>query len=140
MCRWLAYSGGNTLLENVLIKPEENLIEQSFNARRMTRPTNGDGFGIGWYDAQETPGTYHSIRPAWNDFNVRELAAHISSPMFLAHVRATSLATVQETNCHPFKFGKWLFVHNGLIADAGKLRRDMLMEVAPEYIEKILGT
>ena len=140
MCRWLAYSGGRTRLENVLIKPLDNLIDQSLSARRATTPTNGDGFGVGWYDEQDTPGMFHSIRPAWNDANLRELAAHVSSGLFMAHVRATSLATVQETNCHPFRYGKWLFVHNGQIADAGKLRREMLMEVAPEYFENILGT
>ena len=140
MCRWLAYSGGRTLLENVLIKPEENLIDQSLKAKFGSMTTNGDGFGIGWYDSRDTPGVFHSIKPAWNDSNLREIAAHVSSPLFLAHVRATSLATVQETNCHPFRYGKWLFVHNGLIADAQRLRRDMLMEVAPEYFDNILGT
>lgn len=140
MCRWLAYSGGKTLLENVLIKPEDNMIDQSLSARRATTPTNGDGFGVGWYDDKGTPGMFHSIRPAWNDANLRELGAHVESPLFLAHVRASSLATVQETNCHPFRWGKWLFVHNGQIEDAGRLRRDMLLEVAPEYFGNIMGT
>jgi predicted glutamine amidotransferase len=140
MCRWLAYSGGKTLLENVLIKPVDNLIDQSLSARLGTMHTNGDGYGIGWYGELEIPGMFHSIRPAWNDSNLRELASHIESTMFLAHVRATSLATVQETNCHPFRWGKWLFVHNGQINEAGRLRRDMLMEVAPQYFENIKGT
>lgn len=140
MCRWLAYSGGKTYLENVLIKPSENLIDQSLSARRATTPTNGDGFGVGWYGDRELPGLFHSIRPAWNDNNLRELASHIESPLFLAHVRASSLATVQETNCHPFRWKNWLFVHNGQIAEAGRLRRDMMTEVAPEYFNNIMGT
>jgi glutamine amidotransferase len=127
-------------LENVLLKPADNLIDQSLSARRATTPTNGDGFGVGWYDENGKPGFFHSIRPAWNDSNLRELSAHVSSGLFLAHVRASSLATVQETNCHPFRYGKWLFVHNGEIEDAGALRREMLMEVAPEYFGNILGT
>ena len=140
MCRWLAYSGGKTLLENVLIKPKDNLIDQSLSARFGTMTTNGDGFGIGWYGDNGTPGMFHSIRPAWNDTNLREIASHIESPLFLAHVRASSLAAIQETNCHPFRWGKWLFVHNGMVAEAGKLRRDMLFGVAPEYFGNILGT
>ena len=32
------------------------------------------------------------------------------------------------------------FVHNGQIKDAGKLRREMLMGVAPDYFGNILGT
>jgi len=140
MCRWLAYSGGKTHIENVLIKPEDNLIDQSLSARRASTPTNGDGFGVGWYGDRDQPGLFHSIRPAWNDTNLRELAAHIESPMFLAHVRASSLAAVQETNCHPFRWKNWLFVHNGQIEKADRLRRDMLAEVSPEYFNNIFGT
>jgi len=46
--------------------------------------------------------------------NLRDLSAEIG-PLFLAHVRATSLATAQETNCHPFRYKNWLFAHNGEI-------------------------
>src|SRR5437868_12746604 len=58
------------------------------------------------------PGVYHSVLPAWGDANLRHLAGHISSPLFLSHVRATSGTPIQETNCHPFSHGRWLFVHN----------------------------
>ena len=34
---------------------------------------NGDGFGVGWYGAFETPGLFRSTEPAWNDLNLREL-------------------------------------------------------------------
>jgi glutamine amidotransferase len=103
-------------------------------------PTNGDGFGVGWYAEAPYPGIYRSIRPAWNDFNLHDLAAHIRSPLFLAHVRATSQATVQETNCHPFRYKNWLFVHNGEIFEVETLRRDLLMAVAPGLFPYVLGT
>jgi glutamine amidotransferase len=50
MCRWLAYTGSALLLEDLIIKPKDNLIHQSLHARAPRTPTNGDGFGIGWYD------------------------------------------------------------------------------------------
>jgi glutamine amidotransferase len=55
-------------------------------------------------------------------------------------VRATSLATVQETNCHPFRYGDWLFVHNGEIFEMEKLRRDLLLAVDPRFFNNIMGT
>jgi glutamine amidotransferase len=140
MCRWLAYSGSPIFLEDLLFKAKHSLIDQSMLSRSAETPTNGDGFGIGWYSARKTPGLFRSIRPAWNDFNLRDLAAHIESPLFLAHVRATSLATVQETNCHPFRHGHWLFVHNGEIQEIEGFRRDLMMAVAPELFNEILGT
>jgi glutamine amidotransferase len=58
----------------------------------------------------------------------------------MAHVRATSLATVQETNCHPFRYKNWLFVHNGQIARFELLRQELMAKVAPQYFENILGS
>lgn len=140
MCRWLAYRGAPVLMENLIIKPKDNLIQQSLHARAPRTPTNGDGFGMGWYDDRPYPGLFKSIRPAWNDMNLLDLAAHIESPLFMAHVRATSMATIQETNCHPYRYKNWLFVHNGQIADFGKVRQKLLAMVAPEYFGNILGS
>jgi predicted glutamine amidotransferase len=36
--------------------------------------------------------------------------------MLFAHVRASSGTLVQRSNCHPFRHGNWLFMHNGSIA------------------------
>ncbi len=124
MCRWLAYSGAPIFLDEVLFKTDHSLIDQSLRAFDKTTTTNGDGFGIGWYGVRDVPGVYKDIRPAWNDTNLQALAAQIESPMFLAHVRATTGSPVQRSNCHPFNYRKWLFVHNGLIGEYEELRRD----------------
>ena len=50
------------------------------------------------------------------------------------------MATVQETNCHPFRHGRWLFVHNGEIEDFAPFRRDLYMAVAPHLFNHIQGT
>jgi predicted glutamine amidotransferase len=65
-----------------------SLIDQSPHSRLGAETTNGDGFGVGWYDAAPVPGVFRSIEPAWNDANLRELAGHVSSPLFFAHIRA----------------------------------------------------
>lgn len=140
MCRWMAYSGAPILLEHLLFSAQNNLIDQSMASRSAETPTNGDGFGVGWYGGRPRPGLFRSIRPAWNDFNLRDLAAQVESHLFLAHVRATSLATVQETNCHPFRYDQWLFVHNGEIFEVEKMRRELMMAVGPEYFNNISGT
>ncbi|MDH4037149.1 MAG: class II glutamine amidotransferase [Candidatus Krumholzibacteria bacterium] len=140
MCRWMAYQGGSILLEELLFNAQSNLIDQSMSSRSAETPTNGDGFGVGWYGSRERPGLFRSIRPAWNDFNLRDLAGQIHAHLFLAHVRATSLATIQETNCHPFRYGNWLFVHNGEIFEVEKVRRDLMMAVDERYFNNIAGT
>ena len=140
MCRWLAYSGAPIALEELIFKTEHSLINQSLSARRSRTPTNGDGFGVGWYGKHPQPGLYRDIRPAWNDENFRDLAAHIVSPMFMAHVRAATGSSVQRANCHPFRYGRWLFVHNGIIEGFRTIKRDLSMAVAPELYPEIRGT
>lgn len=140
MCRWLAYTGDPILMSELIIKPKDNLIHQSLHARLPRMPTNGDGYGLGWYDNQPYPGLFRSIRPAWNDTNLNDLASHIDSHLFMSHVRASSLAPVQETNCHPFRYETWLFMHNGQIAQFELLRQRLMAKIAPEYFNDLLGT
>jgi predicted glutamine amidotransferase len=140
MCRWLAYSGSPVLLEELLYGPKNSLIVQSLHSQMGAEETNGDGFGVGWYGAQETPGVFHSMEPAWNDRNLRELAGHISSGVVFAHIRASTGSPVQHTNCHPFRHGRWLWMHNGMIADFHLTKRDLVLAVDPTLYGEIEGT
>ena len=140
MCRWMAWTGQPVLLEELLFKTQHGLIDQSLHSRLGAETTNGDGFGVGWYGAGEGPAVYHSIAPAWGDANLRELAAHVEAPIFLAHVRATSGTAIQQTNCHPFRHGRWLFVHNGVVAGFHQMRRDLVLAVDPALFADIQGS
>jgi glutamine amidotransferase len=140
MCRWLAYSGAPVYLEELLLKPEHSLIDQSLSADQSETTTNGDGFGVGWFGSREHPGVYRDIQPAWNDLNLRDLAEQIQSHLFLAHVRAATGTAVQQTNCHPFRFENWVFVHNGSIAEFARIKRQLSLAIAPELYPEILGT
>ena len=139
MCRWLAYSGSPLLLQDALYAPAHSLIDQSLHSRLGAETTNGDGFGVGWYGAGPVPALFRSTEPAWNDANLRELSAHVTSPLFFAHIRASSGTAVQQTNCHPFRHGRWLFMHNGLINDFHAVKRDLLLDVDPSQFTSIEG-
>lgn len=140
MCRWLAYFGNEIRPEALLYDTKHSLVEQSRQGRLAGNLPNADGFGLGWYGDRELPGLYRSVAPAWGDRNLRELAGQIRSPLFLAHVRAATGTPIEQTNCHPFRHGRWLFVHNGFIADYARVRRDLLLEVDPGYFVGIEGT
>jgi predicted glutamine amidotransferase len=140
MCRWMAWSGQPVIVEELLFQPVHGLIDQSLHSRMGVETTNGDGFGLGWYGPGAGPGMYKSVAPAWGDANLRELAAQIESHMFIAHVRATTGTAIQETNCHPFRHGRWLFVHNGVIAGFHEMRRELMLEVRPDLFPDIQGS
>src|SRR5436305_213110 len=140
MCRWLAaYTEVPILLERALYAPAHSLIDQSLHSKLGAEATNGDGFGVGWYDDQPSPGVFRSIEPAWNDQNLRELAAHVRSGMFFAHIRAAIGSAVQQTNCHPFRHGRWLFMHNGFIDGFAKIKRDLALAVDESLFADIEG-
>ena len=140
VCRWVAYLGSPIAPKELLHDPERSLIEQSRrHAPNMALP-NGDGTGLGWYDRRDEPALFRSIVPAWGDENLLELAAEIRSPLFLAHVRAGTGTPVQQTNCHPFRYRNWLFVHNGYVADYEVLRRELLLAVRPDLFTNIGGS
>jgi len=142
MCRWIAYRGENIPLERYVTEPAHSLVVQSLKAKESVGSTNGDGFGLGWYrDGNDgTPARYRSVTPAWSDANLRDLASHIESPLFLAHIRATTGTPVQQTNCHPFRHGRWLFVHNGVINGFQAMRRELLYAVESSLFDGIAGS
>ena len=139
MCRWLAYTGSPILLTDVLYTPVHSLIDQSLHSTLGAETTNGDGFGIGWYDAAAVPGIFRSIEPAWNDQNLRELTGHVSSPLFFAHIRAAIGSAVQQTNCHPFRHGRWLWMHNGFIDGFATIKRDLVLAIDESLFPEIKG-
>lgn len=139
MCRWLAYTGAPVLLQEALYSRANSFIDQSMHARLGAEPTNGDGFGVGWYDEAPEPGVFRSVEPAWNDRNLRELAGHVRSGHFFAHVRAAIGSAVQQTNCHPFRHGRWLWMHNGFVADFAKIKRELALAIEPSLYAEISG-
>jgi glutamine amidotransferase len=136
----MAWLGQSVLVEELLFKTQHGIVDQSLHARMGAEPTNGDGFGLGWYGEGEGPGVYHSVSPAWSDWNLRELAAHIESPVFFAHLRAAIGSPVQQSNCHPFRHGRWLFMHNGYIGGFHDVRRDLMLAIEPSLFSAVGGS
>ncbi|CAG4888805.1 class II glutamine amidotransferase [Paraburkholderia saeva] len=141
MCRWLAYTGNPIQLETVLFRAEHSLIDQSLHSRMGHTTTNGDGFGVGWYGTPtDIPFRYRCVQPAWSDRNLREAARAVRAPLFVAHIRAATDTPAQETNCHPFRYGRWLFMHNGLIRNYPSVRRDLMMAIDPDLFASVEGS
>ena len=141
MCRFIAYLGQPLLVERVLVKPVNSLINQSFHALETSMPVNGDGFGLGWYnkDIRPEPGRYVSIQPAWNDQNLIDAASMLKSTCFLAHVRHATEGSVSTENCHPFHFNEFLMMQNGGIHEFSKIKRSVSRLMDDEAYDWIRG-
>jgi predicted glutamine amidotransferase len=143
MCRFVLYRGEEITLKSLVTEPANSLIHQSFQSREREEPLNGDGFGIAWYvpDMTNEPALFHSLRPAWNNDNLRHLARVTRSPAILAHVRAaTPGMPVTVVNCHPFCWGPFAFMHNGHVGGFRKIRRRLLGRLSDEVFDLIGGS
>jgi glutamine amidotransferase len=123
MCRLVAYLGEPIFLDALVCAPQHSLLRQSLRAEEAKTVTNGDGFGIGWYGERPEPCVYREVMPAWSDENLLALCASIKSPLFFAHVRAATGGGIARQNCHPFRHGPWMFMHNGQIGGFAQVRR-----------------
>ena len=125
MCRWIAYLGEPATPDRFLSETEYCLVAQSQAARKSVATVNGDGFGLGWYERETTPGVFRDVLPMWGDENLRSIAQQIRPSTFMAHVRAATDTATIRLNCHPFTYAQFLFMHNGQIGGYPRVRRQL---------------
>ena len=88
--------------------------------------------------ADPTPCVFTSVTPAWNNENLGRLARKIASPLVFAHVRAAMPGmAVNEQNCHPFAHGRYLWMHNGVVAGFGAIRRRLVAALSDEAYDAV---
>ncbi len=143
MCRFLGYVGSEILLADLISRPANSLIRQSYKSKERSEPLNGDGFGVGWYSPAGSSDAcvFTSITPAWNNRNLLNLAEHTQSGCFFAHVRAAPPGSaVSEANCHPFRHGRFMWMHNGTIEGFSLIKRRLRRSLPDAIYHAVEGT
>ncbi|HEV2802950.1 MAG TPA: class II glutamine amidotransferase [Pyrinomonadaceae bacterium] len=144
MCRFLAYAGAPLLLADLLYRPVNSLIMQSYKARERAEPLNGDGFGVGWYVpdiSDPTPCVQRTVMPAWSNRNLQNLAVKVRASCLFAHVRAASPGmAVMESNVHPFSYDRFMWMHNGAVAGFARIKRTLRESLKDEFYNMVMGT
>ena len=141
MCRFVAYLGQPIALSELLFEPNNSLVHQSLDPQESVLHVNGDGFGVGWYNLELSvePGLFKSMAPAWSDLNLRYMAAKIYSHSFLGHIRAASAGGTGFSNCHPFHYERFLFMHNGNIGGFQKIKRHIRHKLSDPVYDWVKG-
>jgi glutamine amidotransferase len=141
MCRFVAYLGRPIIVDELLLKPPNSLVHQSYGAEEMSQTLNGDGFGLGWYvhDISQRPGLFRSISPAWNNNNLLYNAPLIQTDCMFAHIRAASEGAISEANSHPFHYEQFLMMHNGSVPHFSKIKRRLLSLLSDELFLWVKG-
>jgi len=142
MCRFAAYLGPELLLERFLLQPPHSLVKQSWQPREMRNAVlNADGFGVGWYNADQAPAAYRNTLPIWADPNLAALGRSLARPLWLAYVRsATDGFSTGFANTQPFLDDELIFLHNGFVAGFPDSARPRIRRwLHPEFEASVHG-
>jgi len=123
--RHLAYVGEPVTLQRLLLDPVRSLGTEQWSTRtQLHGVVNADGFGVGWYAlGRAEPVRYRRAQPIWTDASFASLAPTVASTCVLAAVRSETTAFAQdESVVAPFAQGRWLFSHDGRVADWHRAR------------------
>lgn len=142
MCRYAAYLGPPLLLSELIYKPTNSLVHQATDAMLSPTRVNADGFGVGWYapEISAEPAVFKDVTPVWNNYNLGDIAGKIRSSGVVVHIRsARSFDPVTRENCHPFRRGRLLWMHNGDIPGRVRLARQVNLLADDAQLGKIRG-
>lgn len=148
MCRVLAYIGPEIPLENLLLKPENSLVNQALDPEgHPDLQLAGWGFGA-WSDhllKPEAPLLYRRPMAAFYDDNAEGIIPSLQASTMLAHVRASAYdasVVLADENCHPFSYEgtPWIVAQNGDLPGWKQLQRELLAHCKDEYLTQMVGS
>jgi glutamine amidotransferase len=149
MCRILSYLGDPVVIEELLYKPDNSFITQSYNPKYMSHLLNLAGFGLLAWDIRSheanLPFVYRTVQLPFYDENLRNLSKKITPHCLLAHLRGVSYTekqVVSMKNVHPFLFEGTdiALAHNGALISFDIMKYDLLEYIKSEYKPQIRGT
>ncbi len=147
MCRVLAYIGPEIPVANLLLKPENSLINQTLDPERHPQlQLAGWGFGA-WSEhllEPDAPLLYHRPTAAFYDDNVEGIIPSLQASTLLAHVRAADYnadCVLADENCHPFSYRgtPWIVAQNGDLPSWQLLQRELLRHCEDDYLKQMRG-
>jgi predicted glutamine amidotransferase len=130
MCRLLGYCSSREASVEDLIGPD------GLSEFTGLCALHGDGWGMAWYEGAEPVVRKSPIR-ADSEPEYDKLAREPLADLGLVHLRwATPGLGVNERNSHPFRYGQYVFAHNGAIHPQARLP-----EMLPaEWERQLVGT
>lgn len=120
------------LLGIIANKPVD--LEFSLGRFKDRASWNPDGWGIGWYENNESKIFKESIAATAEGSKLPVVSKDVRSMIIIAHVRKGTGAVPSERNSHPFKYKDWLFAHNGSVN-----REYLFLLLIDEYKNSLKG-
>jgi predicted glutamine amidotransferase len=131
MCRLFGF-------RSVIQSQVHSSLVDAENALGIQADSHPDGWGVAYY-VQNSPHVVKSAKAALGDAIFKRVSGVVSSETVLAHIRKTTVGNNNILNTHPFQYGRWVFAHNGNIADFSNKRELLLARISPHFKRFILG-
>jgi predicted glutamine amidotransferase len=143
LCRFYALRAtAPTRVECCLVRAPNSLLAQSRQDLRGFE--NAHGWGIAAFGEPAAEAAAWSIErhpdPAHEGLRFQAAAARTQATTVLAHVRRATVGSVGLENTHPFRHGRWTFVHNGTVPYFADIRGPMLAAMSEEHRAAIRGS
>jgi glutamine amidotransferase len=91
---------------------------------------NPDGTGLGYFGVDDLPVIDKQPLAAFRDPAFAREARHVSSRLFVSHVRFATTGEKVAQNCHPFAIDGRLFAHNGALGRVDQLEAQLGEDMA----------
>ena len=132
MCRLFGFrSAIPSRAHRSLLEAENALIKQA--------SCHQDGWGIGYFIGRDAY-ILKSERSAHTCERFRLASSRLQSHTFVVHVRKATVGQLDYMNSHPFRFGRWIFAHNGTIHDFERFQDWIAERTHPEHRPLIFGS
>ena len=108
MCRMMLWTSKSGEL------PPKQLLEGLVRIAEKDRfgKSHGNGWGMGWVDPQGGVGLYRNLKPIW------ESQVNLPSQTLTLILHARRGSHVAPENTHPFRCGRLILAHNGMVSKA----------------------
>lgn len=132
MCRLFGFrSRVQSKVHRSLIVAENAIAEQA--------QIHCDGWGIGYY-LDDEPYVFKSANSASGDQQFSSFSEKLHCQTMLVHVRRATVGQKDSLNSHPFRYGTWMFAHNGTIFQFDRIRDRIVSRVDKRFHELIFGS
>ena len=108
------------------------------NAVATQAAFHSDGWGIGYF-IDEDAYLFRTSKGAAVDDSFRRFSEGLRSNTLLVHIRKATVGEIEPINSHPFRYGNWMFAHNGTIFGFEKIQRRIKDSILPEYQRVLFG-
>jgi len=131
MCRLFGFrSRVHSRAHRSLVEAENSIVKQA--------ALHPDGWGIGYFVGRDAY-ILKSDAGAHDSERFRLASSRLQSQSMVVHVRRATHGQTDHLNSHPFRFGRWVFAHNGTLWKFPQYKDWIIEQVKPNFRPLILG-